>query len=79
MNGEEDEAVKIVHELKERVETQEPTSPVSANEESKGAEDSTGSGEIIDAEDDDDAENDGSAGDTVEVKPRRGRSSRKKV
>lgn len=77
MNGEEDEAAKVVQEMKERIEIQEPASPTSG-EETKGAEDS-GSGEIIDADEDDDGENDGSAEDTVEVKPRRGRSNKKKA
>ncbi|KAH7312085.1 hypothetical protein BKA65DRAFT_441143 [Rhexocercosporidium sp. MPI-PUGE-AT-0058] len=77
MNGEEDEAAKVVQEMKERIEIDEPAS-LTSREENKGAEDS-GSGEIIDAEEDDDAENDGSAEDAVEVKPRRGRSSKKKA
>ncbi|CZS99603.1 uncharacterized protein RAG0_07936 [Rhynchosporium agropyri] len=77
MNGEEDEAVKVVKEMKERIEIHDPASPTSG-EDNKGAEDS-GSGEIIDAEDDDDddGEKDDSADEKVVVKPRRGRSSRK--
>lgn len=73
MNGEEDEAVKVVQEMKERIEIQEPASPTSG-EEIKNEEDS-GSGVMIDAEDDDD----GSAEEAVDVKPRRGRSSKKKA
>ncbi|KAG4413095.1 hypothetical protein IFR04_013779 [Cadophora malorum] len=78
MNGEEDEAVKVVQEMKERIETQEPASPTSG-EDFKVEEDDSGSGEIIDAEDDEDGAKNDSAEDKVEVKPRRGRSSKKKA
>lgn len=78
MNGEEDEAVKVVQEMKERIETQEPASPT-PGEDFKVEEDDSGSGEIIDAEDDEDGAKNDSAEDKVEVKPRRGRSSKKKA
>lgn len=78
MNGEEDEAVKVVQEMKERIETQEPASPTSG-EDIKAEEDDSGSGEIIDAEDDEDVVKDDSAEKEVEVKPRRGRSNKKKA
>ncbi|KAL2062285.1 hypothetical protein VTL71DRAFT_6551 [Oculimacula yallundae] len=75
MNGEEDEAAKIVQEMKERIEIQAPAS-LTSGDENKGAEDS-GSGEIVDAEDDDEGDNDDSVEEEVAVKPRRGRSSKK--
>lgn len=79
MNGEEDEAVKVVQEMKEKIETHEAEEPAS-NEKAKRAEDS-GSGEIVDAEDEEGDNTDSpSAEETVEVaKPRRGRSSKKKA
>lgn len=72
MNGEEDEAAKVVKEMKERIETQEePPSPeivkVEDIDSGDGREASTDeSGEMIEAAD--------STEETIEVKPRKGRS-----
>ncbi|OWO98019.1 hypothetical protein B2J93_8244 [Marssonina coronariae] len=72
-NGEEDEAAKAVQEMKGRIETEiDPAGPSSIIEERGKAEESE-VGEIIDAEDDKEGS---SAEDAVEVKPRRGRSSK---
>ncbi|KUJ08173.1 uncharacterized protein LY89DRAFT_600233 [Mollisia scopiformis] len=68
MNGEEDEAAKVVKEMKERMDSQEePASPeIVKVEHDSGKEASTDeSGEMVEAAD--------SGEDTVEVKPRRGR------
>jgi endoplasmic reticulum junction formation protein lunapark len=81
MNGEEDEAVKVVQEMKERIESQEKDAPESEN---KGAEDSaTGeSGDMMEGSTDEvDVD---STEDTIEVKPtpsKRGRpkGSKKKA
>jgi endoplasmic reticulum junction formation protein lunapark len=89
MNGEEDEAAKVVKEIKERIETQDQDEPVESIEEKESSsaekkvvdEDESSSGKdkentpLGESDDGDDAE------DTIEVKPRRGRprSSKKKA
>ena len=89
MNGEEDEAAKVVKEIKERIETQDQDEPVESIEERESSsaeqkvvdEDESSSGKDKEntppgeSDDGDDAE------DTIEVKPRRGRprSSKKKA
>lgn len=79
MNGEEDEAVKMVQEMKERIETEGPTSPASVVEESVKAEDSGSSGEVVEAEEDESADIGDSVEKTDNVKPKRGRPSKKKA
>ncbi|KAI9046945.1 hypothetical protein LZ554_009020 [Drepanopeziza brunnea f. sp. 'monogermtubi'] len=76
MNGKEDEAVKMVQEMQERIETEEQASPASVIEKTRKAED-FGSGEIVEGEDDEGS--DDSTKKAVEAKPRRGRSSKKKA
>jgi hypothetical protein len=88
MNGEEDEAAKVVKEIKERIETQDQDEPVESIEERESSsaeqkvvdEDESSSGK--DKENTPPGESDGDdAEDTIEVKPRRGRprSSKKKA
>lgn len=79
LNGEEDEAVKVVQEMKERIEEEKPQSGI----EKKALEDSTG-GESADTKDapaDDEAEYTESAEETIEAKPKKDRlkSSKKKT
>ncbi|PBP16123.1 putative Protein lunapark-B [Diplocarpon rosae] len=73
MNGEEDEAVKVVQEMKERIEAEEePAGPSSVIKE-RAKERNSGCEETNDAEHD---KENGSAGDAIEVEARRGRSSK---
>jgi hypothetical protein len=88
MNGEEDEAAKVVKEIKERIETREQDDPIESIEEKevpskeqKVVEDESSSSkdkENTPSEESDDGDD---AEDTIEVKPRRGRprSSKKKA
>jgi hypothetical protein len=80
MNTEEDEAAKAVKEMKERISEETPEEPVSPTPKTveedaseNGSEKDDIKHEVVDVGDDDSAE------DVVEVKPRRGRSSRKKT
>jgi len=77
-NGEEDEAVKIVKEMKEKIERDYPATEDSSTDAVEAEKDSDGKDE---ASDEIEVEDIGSAEDTIEVKPRRGRpkSNRKKA
>lgn len=85
MNVEEDEVAKAVNEMKERI-AEEPASPdipdphIKSVREDASGDSASGSGkeDVIKHEAVEEGE-DGSAEDMVEVKPRRGRSSRKKT
>jgi hypothetical protein len=83
LNGEEDEAVKVVQEMKERIEGEEEQGPAPEESNLKVVDDLTG-GESADTKDapaDDEAESTESTEETVEVKPKRGRpkGSKKKA
>jgi hypothetical protein len=83
-NGEEDEAVKVVQEMKKRIEPSGPDQSSPGNEGSENAETRAGKDEEDDGAKDadaDDREDADSAEELIEVKPRRGRSkgSRKKA
>jgi hypothetical protein len=83
-DGEEDEAVKIMQEMKEIIETSGPDQSSPGNEGSEDAETRAGKDEEDDSAKDADAngqEDADSAEETIEVKPTRGRSkgSRKKA
>jgi len=77
-NGEEDEAVKVVKEMKEKIERDHPATEDSSTDAVEAEKDSDGKDE---ASDEIEVEDIGSAEDTIEVKPRRGRpkSNRKKA
>lgn len=77
LNGEEDEAVKVVQEMKERIESEEDAQPLSRTD-TKIHDDSTGveSVDTKDAQADDEAEDVDSAQEAIEVKPTKGRTLR---
>jgi predicted ATP-dependent serine protease len=78
-NGEEDEAVKAVNEMKEKIEQEEaPATEDSSTDAVEVEKDSDGKDETSDEVEVEDV---GSAEDTIEVKPKRGRpkGSRKKA
>lgn len=78
-NGEEDEAVKAVKEMKEKIEQEEaPATEDSSTDAVEVEKDSDGKDETSDEVEVEDV---GSAEDTIEVKPKRGRpkGSRKKA
>jgi len=89
MNGEEDEAAKVVKEIKERIETQDQDEPVQSIEEEESSsaehkvvdEDESSSGKDKENTPPGESDDGGDAEDTIEVKPRRGRprSSKKKA
>lgn len=72
LNGEEDEAAKAVKEMKDRIEDEQPTSP---NESKIKEEPTDGEGDLKEIGTDDEAEDDDSVEEMVEVeaKPKRGR------
>jgi hypothetical protein len=85
LNGEEDEAVKAVKEMKERITETHDESTSAPESKSELGSDAAESGDLKEGEDGVDKEaveqNDDSGSDTIEVKPRKGKSkgSRKKA
>lgn len=79
-NGEEDEAVKAVKEMKEKIEQERPAIEDSSTDAAELGKDSDGRDLEDETSDEVEVEDVGSAEDTIEVKPKRGRpkSNRRK-